>query len=97
MHSSQSYDTSHELTVIGFKVCTVNSFKLNFESPNWFNDMKTICDDKIDKIRLSDLKRNDILKDLRLRNIIEHKNIDKISLPYENVNKINVIHDKNHF
>lgn len=89
LYSSQSYDTRNELTVIGFKVCTVNNFKLNFESPNWFNDIKTIFDDETDKMKLNDAKRNAVLKDLRLRNIREHWNIDKISSPYENVNMFN--------
>lgn len=92
--SSQSYEPGvlggQDLTVIGFKVCTANNFTLDMKAPNWFNNSKSVVDGKTEEVlvKLNDLKRNVILKDLRVRNIRETCNIDKISVDYENVREL---------
>lgn len=92
--SSHSYEPGvlggKDLAVIGFKVCTANNFTLDMKAPNWFNNSKSVVDGKTEEVlvKLNDLKRNVILKDLRIRNIRETCNIDKISVDYENVREL---------
>lgn len=87
LNSQQGSEVSSDLTVIGFRVCTANNFRFDNMS-SWFNkNVSIIRDSQLDdiKVKLNELMRDIILKDLKLRNLRENVNVDKISIPYENV------------
>ena len=73
-----------DLVVIGFKLCTANSFQLDQNRvPIWFSSGDFIQDGKINNGTTE--VRNLILNNLKLRNLREHCHVDKITFPYENV------------
>ena len=73
-----------DLVVIGFKICTANSFQLDQNRvPNWLSSADFIQDKKINEHTVE--LRNVILSSLKLRNLREHCHVDKITFPYENV------------
>ena len=91
--SAQSYEPldgnlSTDVTVIGFKMCAASSFKLDTRvASNWLGNSKSVQDGKIEEVtvKLNDLKKSLVLRDLKLRNMREHRNVDKISVNYVNV------------
>ena len=91
--SAQSYEPldgnlSTDVTVIGFKMCAASSFQLDTRvASNWLGNSKSVQDGKIEEVtvKLNDLKKSLVLRDLKLRNMREHRNVDKISVNYVNV------------
>jgi hypothetical protein len=97
---SHSYasESSEELTDVTFRICCASSCILNSDSIpiNWLSinskeeNGKPLNDNEgeMHDIKLFELNsewRNNVLNELKKRNLREFGNVDKISVPYENV------------
>ncbi len=72
---------SDELQVTGFRSCSADFFELKKEA-KWFYKNSVVYEVRV---KLEELYRSQVLRDLKLRNIRENMCVDKVSVMYQNV------------